>query len=185
MRTRPNSGRRRGFLLLAAILLLPGVAAIAATKHKPAEQERWNTYQNARFGYSLYYPTALFEPGELPANGGGQSFATPDGRAKIVVYGTLNTENFSPREYRKIILEEFGGYDKMDYSPTAQSWFVLSGFRGDNIYYQKVMFSCSGKVINVLSVTFPTSEKPFYEGLIETIEDNFKPGRGADTPPGC
>jgi hypothetical protein len=55
---------------------------------------------------------------------------------------------------------------------------VLSGFRGENIYYQKVMFSCGGNVINALSVTFPRAEKPFYENLIEVMEDSFKPGSG-------
>lgn len=167
------------------VLALFGTSASAAEKYRPEEEERWVTYQNERFGYSFYYPTALFDAGQLPENGGGQSFISKDGRAKIVVFGTQNAENYTPAQYRKVILEEFGGYDKMDYSPTGQTWFVLSGFRGENIYYQKVMFSCGGKIINALSVTFPTAEKPAYERLVEIIEDNFKPGRGADTPQGC
>jgi hypothetical protein len=162
MHTRTDRARRWGMSLLAAILLATGATAIAAApKYAPAAEERWVTYQNERFGYRLFYPSAVFVSGELPENGGGQSFYTPDGRAKIVVYGTFNTENFSARPYREIIPTEFGGYDQMDYSPTAQSWFVLSGFRGDSIYYQKVMFSCGGKVINALSITFPTAEKPY------------------------
>lgn len=187
MRSRTDLARRWGVPLLAVILLiLPGLsAAVAVPKHRPASDERWITYKNERFGYSLFYPSALFQDEAPPENGGGQSFVSQDGRAKIVVYGTFNTENFTPREYRKVILEEFGGYDQMDYSPTSRTWFVLSGFRGDNIYYQKVMFSCAGKVINVLSITFPTEEKSFYEGMIETIEDRFRPGRGEDTPAGC
>jgi hypothetical protein len=46
------------------------------------------------------------------------------------------------------------------------------------IYYQKVMFSCGDRVINALSITFPRAEKKFYEGLVEVMEDNFKPGIG-------
>jgi len=101
-----------------------------------------------------------------------------DGSTKIVVYGAVNDERFSLAEYRKTILQQFGGYDQMDYSPQGKTWFVLSGFRGDLIYYQKVMFSCGNRVINVLSVTFPRVEKKFYEGLIERMEDRFKPGAG-------
>ncbi len=175
----------RALLLAAMLVLFSGGVTAASTKHKPAAEERWITYENARFGYSFYYPSALFIAGELPENGGGQTFTSQDGRAKIVVYATFNTESYTPAQYRKVILDEFGGYDRMDYSPTGQTWFVLSGFRGENIYYQKVMFSCASKVINVLSITFPTAEKPFYEGLVETIEDRFKTGRGVDTPPGC
>jgi hypothetical protein len=174
-----------GAAIAAVCFLLVSLVAIAAQKYEPKAEERWITYQNPRFGYSLFYPSALFETGETPENGAGQTFATLDGRAKIVVFGVLNAENFSPAEYRRVLLEEFGGYDKMDYSPTGKTWFVLSGFRGDNIYYQKVLFTCSNKVISVLSITFPTAEKQAYEPLVETIEDNFKTGSGADTPQGC
>ena len=172
-------------LAILALALSGVVAAWAAGKYTPTAEERWVTYQNERFGYSFYYPAALFDAGELPENGGGQTFNSKDGRAKIVVFGTNNAENFTPPAYRKVILQEFGGYDQMDYSPTGETWFVLSGFRGENIYYQKVMFSCGSKIINALSITFPKSEKPFYERLVEIIEDRFKPGRGADTPQGC
>jgi hypothetical protein len=168
------------------VLTLFGVAAAwAAQKHKPRAEEDWTTYRNARFGYSFDYPAALFDAGQLPENGGGQTFNSKDGRAKIVVFGTLNAEKFTPAQYRKVILQEFGGYERMDYSPTGQTWFVLSGFRGENIYYQKVMFSCGNTVINALSITFPTAEKPFYERLVEIIEDKFKPGRGVESPQGC
>jgi hypothetical protein len=168
-----------------AVLLTAVTSASAQRRRQAVGDEAWITYKNERFGYSLYYPSKIFLPGELPDNGGGQTFTTEDDSAKIVVFATLNSEKFSPAEYRKTILEEFGGYDRMDYSPTGQTWFVLSGFRGENIYYQKVMFSCGGRVINALSITFPTVDKPFYEPLIEAMEDRFRPGRGVESPPGC
>jgi hypothetical protein len=180
-------GVRAPKALAAGLLLLTvgGTAATAVSKHAPRADENWTTYKNERFGYTLYYPAAIFDTAEAREGGAGQNFVTRDGRTKIVVFGTLNSENFSPQEYRRVILNEFGGYDKMDYSPSGQSWFVLSGFRGDNIYYQKVMFSCGNKVINVFSMTFPTAEKSLYEAYIETMEDHFKAGRGQDTPQGC
>lgn len=168
------------------LCLIAGIAgADAAPKHRQTAEEAWITYKNARFGYSIYYPSGLFTAGQPPENGGGMTFTSRDGRAKIVVFGVNNAEKLSVRDYRRVLLDEFGGYDKLDYSPIGQTWFVLSGYRGENIYYQKVMFSCAGGVISVLSMTFPTAEKPFYESLVELIEDNFKPGRGLDTPKGC
>lgn len=114
-------------------------------------------------------------------NQGGKTFVSLDGRAKIVLYGAYNTENFSPLEYRETILKEFEGYDEMTYGPKGRTWFVLSGYRGGDIYYQKVMFSCGGKVINALSITFPNNEKPLYEPIIERMEDSFR----TSSPPGC
>lgn len=168
---------------------IPSIAA-AQTEPAPAEpaqtaqaqgQQSWAPYKNPRFGYTLSYPDSVFTP-QPSDNGDGQRFLSTDGRAKLVVYGALNSENFTPSKYRETILRDFGGYDQMDYSPTGKTWFVLSGFRGENIYYQKVMFSCGGGVINVLSVTFPRAEKKFYEGLVEVMEDNFKP---APASQGC
>ena len=108
-----------------------------------------------------------------------------DGKAKIVTFGALNSDGVTPAEYRKTLLTEFGGYDQLDYQPAGKSWFVLSGYRGETIYYQKVMFSCQNKVVNVFSINFPTAEKPYYERLVEIMEDNFKTGRGSATPAGC
>jgi hypothetical protein len=32
------------------------------------------------------------------------------------------------------------------------SWIVLSGYRGDQTYYEERIFSCSGRVANVLAI---------------------------------
>lgn len=107
-------------------------------------------------------------------NEDGRTFLSPDGQAKLVVFAAFNSENFTPQEYRETIVKEFTGYDRITYGPKGQTWFVLSGFRGNDIYYQKVMFSCRGNIINALSVTFPAEEKPRYAPIIERIEDNFR-----------
>jgi hypothetical protein len=167
---------RENFSAAVIAVMLIGLSHLAAASAAWAQgRAEWTPYKNPRFGYTLSYPSNVFEP-KLPAEKSeGQSFVTADGRAKIIVYGAVNDENFTPAKYREYILREFGGYDQMDYSPSGKSWFVLSGFRGENIYYQKVMFSCGERIINVLSITFPRGEKKFYEGLIEVMEDSFKP----------
>jgi hypothetical protein len=179
------STKRRSLSARALKILLPVLFVVALMSAQTAQAQgpaSWASYKNERFGYTLSYPSNVFSRQPPADNGDGQSFLTADGRAKLVVFGAANRENFTPSKYRETILREFGGYDQMDYSPTGKTWFVLSGFRGENIYYQKVMFSCGGSVINVLSVTFPRAEKKFYEGLVEVMEDNFKP---ATSGQGC
>ncbi len=145
----------------------------------------WAVYTNERFGYRLVYPDRWFESEPETEEGDGRAFVTPDGRARIVVFGAHNTQALSLRDYRATVLEEFGGYDELTYSPLGKTWFVLSGFRGNTIYYQKVMFSCAGRIVNVLSISFPTEEKPRFAPMIEEIEDRFRPGRGEETPARC
>ncbi len=41
--------------------------------------------------------------------------------------------------------------------------------------YEKVMFSCAGKVINSFAVVYPIAERSFYDPIVETIEDSFRP----------
>lgn len=164
----PKHGRAR--------LAVAGLMAILCAG--TASAESWTSYRNERFGFTLSYPSSVFVPGKAFEGGGGQVFVSNDQRAKVVVSGAINDEGFTPSAYRRTILKEFAGYEEIDYSPQGKTWFVLSGYRGDAIYYQKVMFSCAGKVINALSITFPRVEKKFYEGLVEKMEDNFKPGTG-------
>ena len=173
-----NRGRARLAASLIFAFILGAVTFAAVPDASAQSGQRWTTYRNARFGFTLSYPASIFTPQPPPDSGDGQTFLTDDRRAKVVVYATTNDERFSPQDYRKTILKDFGGYDQLDYSPSGKTWFVLSGYRGENIYYQKVMFSCGGGVITALSVTFPRAEKKFYEGLIEVMEDNFKPGSG-------
>lgn len=169
------TGRSPTVMLCAAFAAFFCVAIVSPHAFSA---ETWQTYRNERFGYTVSYPSSVFTPQPPSENGDGQTFLAADGKAKIVVYGTINDERFTPTQYRSTILKEFAGYNEMDYSPRGKTWFVLSGYRGDMIYYQKVMFSCADRVINALSVTFPRAEKKFYEGLIEVMEDRFKPGVG-------
>lgn len=185
MRAQSINGRMAVFMIAAVLFAAAGAAQTVAAKYEPRADENWFTYENARFGYRFYYPSAHFQDGNPSDDGGGMSFASNDGRARIVVFGANNDQKLSLTEYRRLLLEDIGGYEQLTYQPTGDSWFVLSGFRRDNIYYQKVMFSCSDKIINIFSMTFPAAEKPFYERLIEIMEDNFKPARGADAPEGC
>jgi hypothetical protein len=173
--------RRRGRVAgaLSAVVMAAALAgAVSGSSGKAKAAESWTTYKNSRFGYSLSYPSSVFKPQPPNENGDGQSFLSGDGKSKIAVYGTVNDEHFTPAQYRETILKEFAGYNQIDYSPKGKTWFVLSGIRGDMIYYQKVMFSCRDNVINALSVTFPRAEKKFYEGLVEVMEDNVRPGVG-------
>jgi hypothetical protein len=52
----------------------------------------------------------------------------------------------------------------------------MSGYRGDDIYYEKVMFSCGGRVVNVFAITYPRSTRRIYDQVVERMEDNFGPG---------
>jgi hypothetical protein len=174
-----------GVATVAALVLSGMVAASAAPRRQQMPEDGWTTYKNDELGYSFYFPSTFLEPQSIAAKSEAKTFLSPDKRAKVVVSAVENDEGFTLASYRSAILGEFGGYERLDYSPTGRTWFVLSGYRGENIYYQKVLFSCGNRVINVFSMTFPIADRAFYEGLVEIMEDNFRPGPGRDTPVVC
>jgi hypothetical protein len=185
MTPRLNSGTGASLLGAAFALIFAAGLAYAGGRHVERPSDGWTSYVSAKFGYSVYYPAAIFELQESAETGEPRTFLAKDKAAKLVVSGVINDEGFTADSYRQTLLRDFSGYEMVDYMPRGKTWFVLSGTRGENIYYQKVMFSCAGRIINVFSITFPVAQKPFYEGLIEVMEDGFRPGASADAPTRC
>ncbi len=165
----------KGYGVAVFSIALLSLVGVATASDRPADPG-YRIYTNERFGFHLRYPAQAFTAQPESENGDGRTFVTPDGRAKIVTYGASNDDNFTPLSYRKTLMANYGGYDMLDYQPIGKTWFVLSGYRGNMIYYEKVMFSCGNRVINVLAVNYPKEEKTHYDPIIEQLEDDFHPG---------
>ena len=71
-------------------------------------------------------------------------------------------------------MKETDGYDDVTYSPSGETWLVISGFRNDRIFYEKYMFSDG--MIFAFGIDFPKERKPYYSPIVERIENSFKPG---------
>jgi len=104
-------------------------------------------------------------------------FVSPNSDAKLMVGAWNNREGRTPDQFKRWLIANAGGYDELTYRPRGHSWFVLSGYRGDDIYYEKVMFSCGGQVVNVMAITYPSGERDLYDPVVERMEDTFKPAR--------
>jgi hypothetical protein len=143
------------------------------------EGGNWEWYRSERFGYSLPIPADIFRPRVSSSNGQGVEFVSADGRGKLKVLAVYNADNIGPDEYRAEILRNLSGYNQVTYGPRGRTWFVLSGMRGPTIYYQKVAFSCGGRVINAFALTYPEEQRADYDAAVTIIEKNFHPTSGA------
>lgn len=156
------------------LLLISLLAAIPATAS--ADQflplgDGWQTYVNDRFGMRFDVP-ADFVATAPPENGGGQSFEKGD--ASIYIFASHNTEGDTPASFKKQLIGT-EGYEEVTYSPSGGSWLVISGYRGDRIFYEKYFFRAG--VIAAFGMDFPKEDKPRYAPVIERIEDSFRAGR--------
>ncbi len=142
------------------------------------ESGTWETYRSARFGYSLLFPASVLDRRSETPDGRGVELSSADGLVKLKALAADNADNVSLGDYRAAILRELSGGSRISYGPMGQSWFVLSGVRGDSIYYQKVLFACGGRVINAFALTYPEQQRREFDAIVTTIEKNFHPTAG-------
>ena len=157
------------FCFLIAVTL-PMSAVVAAIPP-------WSSEQDAALGFTYSYPRSLFSRMEGDGKPSFHYFVSQGSEAKLMVGAWNNREGRTPAGFKHWLLANAGGYDELTYRPRGRSWFVLSGYRGNNIYYEKVMFSCAGGVVNVLAITYPTDQRDLYDPVVEHMEDTFRPAR--------
>jgi len=133
----------------------------------------WVTYVNALSGASLIYPEGLFEP--LPSeNGENQRFISRDGEAELEFIVLPRAPGQTPRSLQRSLIGR-EGYEQVTYHPRGRSWFVLSGYRGDRVYYEKYMFA--GDSVQAFAIAYPERLRQTYDPVVEAVEDNFRPAR--------
>jgi hypothetical protein len=70
----------------------------------------------------------------------------------------------------------YSGYD-LKYARRWQTWFVLSGENDQNVFYEKVMFSCSGRFISSLALNYPIARNATFDRFVKRIEKPFRPAQ--------
>ena len=154
-----------GFLMLCGI----GSAQLAAAVD-------WTEYRNERYGFSLEYPAGVFAVEHKAEAGDGQVFVAGEGRARLLVGALANESVYTPATYQEYVARHSYGEYKIGYRPLASSWFVLSGEGDGKIFYEKVMFSCGGRLINSFAMIYPKAQRHIFDPIVERIEDTFRPG---------
>jgi hypothetical protein len=162
----------RSILWMCAAMVWATSAPLAGAAHALD----WTAYQNSRFGLQMRYPADIFSEQQTSEARDGDLFATRDGSAKLLVGAFENSERHSPASYQRLIARESYPGLHVDYAPVGQRWSVLSGTLGDTMVYEKIMFSCAGRVINSFAIVYPVAERQLYDPIVEAIEDSFRPG---------
>ncbi len=117
--------RRLTFLFALTTLAIVWMQSTAL-----AESNTWQTYANPRFGTTANYPAFLFINREPPPeNGDGQAFTNKDETAKLSVYGSFNSEGYTPSSYMKELIRP---HDAITYERVAKT-FSSRQARGEKI----------------------------------------------------
>jgi hypothetical protein len=166
----------RNWRIAALAAGLSAVAAVAPGAQGPAgAQEETATYVNKRFGFTLSYPAASFKPQE-PLSEDGRVWVSPDGNARLLAGALANAEGMSLADYRAFLLKESYAGAAIDYAPMRNTWFVLSGTRDGTTFYERVTFTCGGKLINSWAMLYPEAEKRRYDRIVERVARSYRAG---------
>ncbi|PQV63352.1 hypothetical protein B1R32_1127 [Abditibacterium utsteinense] len=103
-------------------------------------QDVYRTYHNARFGTLVRYPANLVAPQPESANGDGRKFVSRDGQIELTVYGFNNAMNRTATgEMNRAIRDWKRDTARLTYYKAGRDWFVLSGYLGADIFYEKTL----------------------------------------------
>jgi hypothetical protein len=134
----------------------------------------WRSYHNDRFGTTADIPAAWrMQP--PPENDDGRIFVSPDGRGEIIVNGNC-AGVVDPDELGYRLRPSEG--ETIAYKQRKGDWAVVSGTKGDRIFYRKTLLSCGGEIANNFSIQYPASEKSRYDSVVAHVEAPLKAGDG-------
>lgn len=171
---------KKGIRLSAAMAAAGfGIVVAGDAGAARARWNDWGTIQSERYGFSIAYPKKIFAPDEAGQREEGQVLVSRDGNARLIVGTFENEGDATLLDYRKQLLEENYSGAELDYAPIKDRWFIISGTRDGLHFYERVSFTCGGKLINSWAMLYPAAEKKFYDRVVEAISRTYTPGAGA------
>lgn len=132
----------------------------------------WQTYGNARFGYSICYPAAMLAPQPEAPNGDGRIFTGSDG-ATLSVYGSNNAlDQTLAQAFAQAQARETERGAAISYKATRPGWYVLSGREGDSLFYIRTHFS--GDQFKTFELRYPAAVAPRWNPIAARLSKCFR-----------
>ncbi|MEM8813148.1 MAG: hypothetical protein AAGF59_11070 [Pseudomonadota bacterium] len=136
----------------------------------------WKAAVDSQYGTRVAYPTHIFRPLPLEPDAMDRRFESADGRAQMSIAAYAFPDAGDVHALKARLLED-PQYANLTYEAGGRSWFVLSGYRGSDIYYEKIMVTCGGDLVSAFGITYPVEDRHRYDWIVERVEDSFRPGR--------
>lgn len=152
---------------LASCLALLGACAAAQAQDLDVS---WRTYVNARFGVAVDYPDLFSVRDPEPENGDGQTFETPDGSAKLTVYGSYNVNQQTPQELMQSYKKAGVNYV---YAQSGRNWLVLSGSKHGVIGYLRCNLGAPD-VVGCFDIEYPASDSARWAPVVERLSHSLR-----------
>lgn len=146
---------------IIVVLLLSAVSCLGFAQN--------TTYQNARYGYSITYPSQLLLPLGESDNGDVQTFEGGD--ARLLIWANPNPEVLG-ETLESMFNERTNNPDReVTYKVLRDDWFVISGYEAGQIFYEKTFVR--GGVEYTFSITYAQGVRGTFDAVVDSLEDSF------------
>jgi hypothetical protein len=153
------------------LALVAFITAALAVVPAAAQSSGWQVYENPAWGYRVQYPEYLFSLfADAPENGGA-TITTPDGAARLTLFGGPNIRGGGPDAIADD-LALLPDIEQVTYRRVARDWMVLSGYLtdqatgADTIFYQRLELSPDGERVAGFSLEYPVALRGAVDHLI-------------------
>lgn len=153
--------KKQTFLILIFVLSIFSQIVSSQTNNK--------TYSNARFNYSISYPTDLLAPEGEADNGDGQIF-TGDGAEMRVFGSTMLLNETLLKEFNAVVKEQGAN---VTYKTYRKNFFVVSSLNNGTIYYQKTIARPDGTFITFM-IEYDEAKRDVYDKAIAKMVKSFR-----------
>jgi hypothetical protein len=159
--------------VISAALALALLAAGAVSPSLAVERSGWTQLHDSERHVSLQFPGHIFRSDAGQEGEHGTVFSTPDGRARLRLFGFVNTRNQTPRSHLAAI-PEFRA-ESFHYVRTAPRFFVASAVREGMILYRRCNFSPRAhRRVGCVQLEYPRSEKRAWDAVVTRISRSLR-----------
>jgi hypothetical protein len=138
----------------------------------------WATYRDQRFDFALRYPAGIFALDAARSTDLVHTFVSSDGRAVLRIVAAQNTAGISLGRFRSALIRNRYAGASFDRTTQRRHWFALSGTLGQEVFLERVTFSCDGRSMHGWQIRYPSSQRATYDELANLILRNHPHGNG-------
>jgi serine/threonine-protein kinase len=97
------------------------------------------------------------------------------------VWGSFNALEHDIAGLEAFLREKAKDGEKITYRAAGKNWLVLSGTRGDRLFYTRYLLSHRNEVENAFKISYPAALAATYDPIVTRMSKSLKAGRGYQT----
>jgi hypothetical protein len=162
---------------LKRVLLIFSICLIFSAQFIVNSQEntKYDLYQNEKFGFEMLFPKELGQTNLGPENSSGDYLISKDQQTHLSVWAKDNVPVLQWKdEYNQALLSLQD--TQITYKLFKKNFFVISGFRGNQVIYWKEqpIYSSNKSFCLIFSMVFPVAEKKKWDPILTNCVNSIK-----------